>query len=116
MSKIHPCLSCGACCTHLRVSFHWSEILPESYAVPEIFTEVVSNHMLCMKGTNVETEKSRCECLSGVIGDQVSCQIYENRSSTCRDFVASYENGEVNPFCDFLRSEYGLPPLTEKDF
>jgi len=114
--KKHPCLTCGACCTHLRVSFHWSETLPESFAVPIVMTEPISNHMLCMKGTNVAVEKSRCECLTGEVGQDVQCNIYQNRSSTCRDFIASYENGGQNQFCDFLRSEYGLSPLMPEHF
>src|SRR5690606_40667371 len=24
----HPCLACGACCAHFRISFHWSEAEP----------------------------------------------------------------------------------------
>ena len=26
---MHPCLTCGACCAHFRVSFHWSEADPD---------------------------------------------------------------------------------------
>ena len=24
----HPCLTCGACCAHFRISLHWSEAEP----------------------------------------------------------------------------------------
>ncbi|MPQ71936.1 YkgJ family cysteine cluster protein, partial [Pseudomonas sp. MWU12-2323] len=25
MSEVSPCLNCGACCSHFRVSFFWGE-------------------------------------------------------------------------------------------
>ena len=39
-APMHPCLTCGACCAHFRVSFHWSEADPEQGgAVPAALTE-----------------------------------------------------------------------------
>jgi Fe-S-cluster containining protein len=54
----------------------------------------------------------RCTKLAGVIGEDVRCTMYEQRSSSCRDFDASWEHGEHNPRCDDARAKHGLPPLS----
>ncbi|PKM28104.1 MAG: zinc/iron-chelating domain-containing protein [Gammaproteobacteria bacterium HGW-Gammaproteobacteria-12] len=48
----------------------------------------------------------------GDVGCGVRCTMYEQRSSSCREFEASWANGEHNPRCDDARKAYGLPPLT----
>jgi Fe-S-cluster containining protein len=113
-NKIHPCQSCGACCAAFRVTFHWSETLQESYAVPARLTETVSLHHLSMKGTS--TTPVHCEALKGKVGDSVSCSIYANRPSPCRGFEASYENGIRNERCDQVREQKGLKPLSRDDW
>jgi hypothetical protein len=105
----HPCLSCGACCAHFRVSFYWAE------PVPEEFTEKISPHRSCMKGTNT-TETPRCIALEGRLGDRVHCKIYGNRSTACREFEASYEKGEENQRCAAARLKHGLKPLSPSDW
>ena len=114
MIKNHPCLSCGACCAFFRVSFHWSETLNESYGVPDALTEKISPHSLAMIGTNQKI--IRCQSLSGFIGEEVKCKIYENRPSPCRSFSASFENGEVDERCDRARTGNGLSPLKLADW
>ncbi|MOA54716.1 hypothetical protein D3C78_1783840 [compost metagenome] len=47
----------------------------------------------------------------GEIGQAVSCSIYPNRPSPCREFDQSGENGLRNEACDRARERYGLPPL-----
>lgn len=69
-----------------------------------------SHTMRVMKGTDVK-HGPRCIALIGKIGKHVHCDIYENRSSTCRDFSRSYQNGVHNPKCDEARKKHGLPPL-----
>ena len=49
--------------------------------------------------------------LDGEIGKAVSCSIYLNRPSPCREFDQSGENGLRNEACDRARERYGLPPL-----
>ena len=73
------CLTCGACCTYFRVSFYWAEgiDMPEDYVEP--LTPVYS----CMKGTN--QKNPRCVALQGTVGEQVSCGMYEQRSSSCKE-------------------------------
>jgi uncharacterized protein len=73
------CLSCGACCTYFRVSFYWAEGLE----MPEDYVEQLTSVYSCMKGTN--QKNPRCIALQGTIGDQVSCGMYEARSSSCKE-------------------------------
>ncbi|MFN8369844.1 MAG: YkgJ family cysteine cluster protein [Bacteriovoracaceae bacterium] len=111
--KTHPCLTCGACCTlPLRASFPWQETLPDSYNVPIELTEQVSPHLVAMK----KDSNCRCVALVGEIGNQSECTIYSNRSSTCREFMASFENGIKNDKCDEMRARHNLPQLSMADF
>ncbi|EEW1022749.1 YkgJ family cysteine cluster protein, partial [Escherichia coli] len=53
----------------------------------------------------------RCIALAGTPGKNACCTIYKNRSSTCREFAMSGENGVVNEACNRARAKYGLTPL-----
>lgn len=101
---IHPCQQCGACCSAFRVSFYWAETdaHPDG-SVPHHLTVPVSPHHAAMRGT--EVQPARCIALVGEIGKSVSCSIYAQRSSTCREF----EMG--TPHCNRARELQGLPPL-----
>lgn len=116
-AKLHPCLSCGACCAFFRVEFYWREANQEDTekAVPLQLCEEASANKRAMRGT---TRKHRpcCVALAGKIGEDVRCTIYENRSSACRSFMASYENGRQNPRCDEARRAHGLSPLRREDW
>ncbi len=62
------------------------------------------NGALCrLRGT--DHLPARCAALSGTIGAQVSCAIYEWRPNPCREF----STGE--PACDRARMRHGLAPL-----
>jgi hypothetical protein len=113
MSSISPCVACGACCAHYRVSFHWIECQGSGGLVPDDLVEVVNPSRVAMKGTC--GSKPRCESLQGEIGVSVACGIYEQRSEPCRDFDASWSAGEHNPRCDTARAAHGLSPLTPQD-
>lgn len=98
------CLTCGACCTTFRVSFYWGETDDHpGGSVPVELTTPISHHHVAMCGT--EKKPVRCIALEGDIGQQVSCRIYPQRSSTCREFTA----GE--PRCNEARARAGLPSL-----
>jgi len=56
-----------------------------------------------MKGT--EQKPVHCIALEGEVGKQVSCGIYGQRSSTCREFEAGSED------CNRARSMHGMPEL-----
>jgi uncharacterized protein len=104
-----PCMSCGACCAYFRVSFYWGEQRSAGGSVPDELAQQITPHFSCMQGTS--SAPARCVALTGTIGQQVACSIYADRSSTCRDFPMSGENGEANPECDKARAFHGLAPL-----
>ncbi|OLU34337.1 zinc/iron-chelating domain-containing protein [Pseudomonas sp. PA15(2017)] len=110
MSENNPCLTCGACCAYFRVSFFWGECQSAGGSVPDEQVIQISPHLVAMRGT--ETKPARCNALLGDVGQGTRCTQYAQRSSTCRDFEASWANGEHNPRCDDAREAYGLPPLT----
>lgn len=108
--KPNPCLACGACCAHFRASFYWAEASDATpNGVPVELTDKLNDFRRVMRGTSGESP--RCIALQGVIGGQVHCAIYERRASVCRDFAASYGNGEPNERCDQARAAWGLAPL-----
>jgi uncharacterized protein len=108
--KSNPCLDCGACCAHYRVSFHWSEAEPAlGGATPAELTTRIAPHLLAMRGT--EWKPARCGALEGAIGLRVRCTIYATRPSACRELEPSWRNGMHNERCDRARIAHGLPPL-----
>jgi len=110
MATYNPCISCGACCAFYRASFYWAESdLATENGVPFVLTDHLQTHYLVMKGTDSRTP--RCISLKGVIGSQVYCEIYLRRSSVCRNFLPSFENGEQNERCDKARAKWGMAPL-----
>jgi uncharacterized protein len=116
-SPLNPCITCGACCAHFRVSFYWAEIdAVQPQGVPEALTEKITPFLCCMRGTN--QKKARCIALEGQIGEQVNCSIYPFRSSTCQEFGIQWENGissittEELERCNHARSHWGLPAIT----
>lgn len=112
---MHPCLTCGACCTQYRVAFHWMES-DEAIAggVPAALTERLDPHRLCMRGTY--STPIRCVALEAEIGVYSRCSIHPNRPSVCREVDASWENGVASPQCDKARVAHGLPVLTLADW
>ncbi|PKO12455.1 MAG: hypothetical protein CVU39_23965 [Chloroflexi bacterium HGW-Chloroflexi-10] len=119
MFNENPCLTCGACCAHFRVSFHWSEADTEQGGVvPPEMTEDVTPFFVSMRGTN--QKKSRCIALMGHIGQKTSCAIYEKRPSPCRDFGVQWEDGLYNIIneeiqrCNHARAVWGLPALFQQ--
>jgi hypothetical protein len=104
MSHTNPCIHCGACCAYFRVSFYWGETNthPDG-AVPIELTEPVSPHYVAMRGTN--QAQKRCIALAGEVGQNVSCTIYEARSSSCRECQSGDER------CNRARRAWGLPEI-----
>lgn len=112
----HPCLSCGACCAHFRVAFHWSETDAAPVGrTPQHLTEPLDPHRVAMRGTWGDTA-IRCIALRGEVGDATSCSIYAQRPSPCRDVMASWERGAPDAHCDRARRAHGLAPLTPGDW
>jgi Fe-S-cluster containining protein len=107
----NPCVSCGACCAHFRVTFYWAEADPATGGVtPPALTIKLSPHHAVMRGTEGRTP--RCAALLGTLGEEVACTIYAQRPSPCREFQASWVDGVHNARCDRARAAHGLPPLS----
>jgi hypothetical protein len=106
----NPCIECGACCAHYRVSFHWSET--ERFlggVTPPELTSKVAPHRVALLGTC--GSRPRCVALEGDIGMDVRCSIYEQRPTPCREFQASWVAGMHSERCDAARAAHGLPAL-----
>ncbi|GAB1406429.1 YkgJ family cysteine cluster protein [Thermomonas brevis] len=112
---MHPCLTCGACCAHFRVAFHWMESDETTEGgVPAALTERLDAHRLCMRGTR--SEPVRCAALDAEIGRYSRCTIHPMRPSVCREVDASWEFGAASPQCDKARIAHGLPALAAADW
>ncbi|WP_293937834.1 YkgJ family cysteine cluster protein [Iodobacter sp.] len=100
------CQTCGACCANFRVSFYWGETdaAPQG-SVPTTLTIPISPHYVAMRGST--SKPCRCIALGGQVGESVSCSIYTNRSSTCREVVAGDEQ------CNKARVAHGMEKIAE---
>ncbi len=114
---MNPCVNCGACCAHFRVQFYWREANPEdnSPTVPQGLFEELTPVLRCMRGTN-NKHQPKCSGLTGKIGVNAKCSIYESRPTPCREFSASYVYGKHNSRCDEARQRHGLRPLRPEDW
>ncbi|EZI29388.1 YkgJ family cysteine cluster protein [Pseudomonas extremaustralis] len=109
MSEASPCLNCGACCSHFRVSFFWGECASSGGTVPDDLVVQISPSRVAMIGT--DQKPARCCSLEGTVGQATSCSIYAQRSSVCREFESSWSQGVQNIDCDTARAAFGLAPL-----
>ena len=109
----NPCTSCGLCCSNFRVSFYHGEVedMPFGF-VPADKVEKLNDFRACMKGTS--QKNPRCIALSGTLGKQVACTIYEQRPTPCREFDVWEAGGAVNERCQSLRVAAGLPQIQAK--
>ncbi|MEY4760579.1 MAG: hypothetical protein RLZZ200_435 [Pseudomonadota bacterium] len=98
----NPCVECGACCAAFRVSFYWAE----GSGLPEALLGKVNAHIACMAGTN--QPEPHCAALTGDVGSRVSCSIYAQRPSPCREVQPGDER------CEKARLRHGLPPLPSR--
>jgi uncharacterized protein len=106
----NPCRECGACCAVERVSFYRSEVVGFGGNVPAEWVEPAraKDHFVLQKRNN------QCIGLDGTPGQRTGCRAYDSRPTVCREFMASWHNGEHNPYCDRARQQIGLPPLTSR--
>lgn len=77
--------------------------------MPDELVAPISPSRVAMLGT--DCKPTRCVGLVGEVGSTVQCSIYDQRSSTCREFDASWANGEANVDCDAARAAFGLSAL-----
>lgn len=97
------CQQCGACCAGYRVDFSVEELDENGGTVPVGLTVPLTDTLCRMRGT--DHSPPRCAALTGRIGVQVGCGIYEWRSSPCREF------SEGSDACTRARQRQGLPAL-----
>ncbi|AIG05185.1 YkgJ family cysteine cluster protein [Pseudomonas fluorescens] len=114
MPDASPCLNCGACCSHFRVSFFWGECASSGGTVPDELVVQINPSRVAMIGT--DRKPARCCSLEGEVGSATRCSIYEQRSSVCREFEASWSQGEANADCDAARAAFGLAPLEQAPY
>ena len=98
------CQRCGACCASFRVDFSVQETQSEGGRVPDGLWVPVTDHISRMRGT--DHGRPRCAALSGRIGEQVGCGIYEWRPNPCHEFE------EGSDACAQARRRHGLAPLS----
>lgn len=108
------CTECGACCAAFRVSFHRSELASATAdGVPPQMAVVEIGNTMRMCGT--DESSPRCVALQGVVGEAVSCGIYAQRPSPCREFGALAQIGIYERACNRARAMHGLPALPVDD-
>jgi len=100
-----PCTRCGACCAFFHVDFSVHELQSRGGVVPDGLSEAVNGHICRLRGT--DWLPPRCAALTGQIGVQTACAIYEWRPGPCREF----EQG--SDACTRARARHGLPPIEE---
>lgn len=99
----NPCIGCGACCRHFRVSFYYGELDTQPGGhVPADMAIQLTPFRACMKGT--ESGNGRCMALQ----HDGLCGIYARRPSVCREFPVFLEDGLMNPDCLRLRALHGI--------
>lgn len=104
------CMRCGACCATYPVMFAHEELdaSPGGW-VPAALTETIYSRCVHMRGT--ARQPRRCVALHGTIGVEVSCAIYAQRPTPCRDFAPEADAGHGDARCADARRCHGLPPL-----
>lgn len=103
----HPCLTCGACCASFRVDFSVYETQELGGDVPDGLAVDVTDTLRRMRGT--DHSPPRCAALTGKVGTQAACGIYEWRPSPCREF----EPGSLA--CERARMRHGLGVYPENE-
>ena len=99
----HPCLTCGACCASFRVDFAVDELDDRGGRTPAGLAVEVNDSTYRMRGT--DHVPVRCAALTGKVGGQVACGIYEWRPAPCREFEAGSDA------CGIARMRHGMAPL-----
>lgn len=109
-APVPECVTCGVCCNfalYVPVTREESERLSEYVEVTADGSDppVVIDHYLPR-----DRETGSCKHLSGTLGEQVGCRIYEERPFVCHDFDAGSDR------CHEYRRMYGIEPqLSEEE-
>lgn len=107
-NESNPCLNCGACCNYFRISFYHGECEGGFGGfVPQQLTNKLNEQFAVMKGSECG---GRCIALEGEVGKNISCSIYSNRPTPCREFPV-FIDGKINPLCNKARLKNNLKLL-----
>jgi Fe-S-cluster containining protein len=71
------CSKCGACCAY---SFDWPEFVADDDG------DKIPERLIAEGGGCMRCDGDRCSALVGEVGKQVSCAVYADRPSPCREF------------------------------
>lgn len=71
------CRSCGGCCAY---SDTWPEFIEDTDG------DGIDDALIDMDRGMMRCNGDRCLALVGEVGKDVSCSVYENRPSVCREF------------------------------
>jgi uncharacterized protein len=85
------------------VDFSKHELQSEGGEVPDGLAAPLTDTLCRLRGT--DHNPPRCAALSGVVGEQVRCGIYEWRPGPCRELEAGSDA------CQRARRWHGLPRL-----
>ena len=99
------CQTCGACCASFRVDFSVEETQEQGGCVPDGLVVSVTDYTSRMRGT--DHASPRCAALTGKIGEEAACGIYEWRPSPCREFEAGSDA------CNRARARHRMPPVDD---
>src|SRR5437868_4708009 len=105
MSEVSPCLNCGACCSHFRVSFFWGECSSSGGTVPDELVTQISPSRVAMNGTDCSS--AGCTAAAGDVGGDVNCCIYELHPRAGGEREAPWGDGEHNGDWDKARVRFG---------
>ena len=105
----NACTRCGACCASFRVDFASEELQSQGGCVPDGLAAPLTSTLSRMAGT--DHSPPRCRALTGTVGRQATCGIYEWRPSPCREFGLRASVGISDEACNRARARHGLPPL-----
>ena len=95
MTSPLDCLTCGACCASPFLGEGYIQLNAEEEkrlgrkGLPVLVIVPDPEDRIVMLGTKINSQGMRvCVGLTGKVGKQVSCTIYEDRPTLCRQFEA----------------------------
>lgn len=106
---IPECNTCGACCA----AFVCVDVEPDN-PISSNDHWIVTKQLESGEFTSERFVKRRetdlsCTALDGIVGERVSCRIYENRPLVCRKFEAGSDR------CHAVRRAYGIETFLSLD-
>lgn len=105
-APVPDCQTCGACCVfHLCVAVGAADkrISPEYYW--EVTRESERGEIVVDRFMRRDEETMQCTALTGTVGVNVGCGVYEHRPQVCRDFEAGSDK------CHGVRRAFGIEPF-----